>query len=120
SYASGAAVALINRQGKPEQAGLRTELALNQGRYADAVQQAQSWQKLQQGAIAHGFSLGAQLLAGQQAARKELTVLAAQTGPQATLAMGFLRRAAREALVARLGPLLTGSGASPEVQRAAA
>lgn len=122
AYAGTAAAAALGRAGGDAgRLALRTELLLNQGRYAEAARAAAEWEgaKDGRGGLSRTYRLGAQLLSGQAAARKDLQALSVQPGPVGLLATNLLRRAAREALVVRLWPVLSGAGAAPAVQQAA-
>jgi hypothetical protein len=123
AYASAAAMTRINAlQDAAARAEALTHLRLAEGKYAEAGKHAQTWEARVPSPISRAFRLGAQLLAGQQAAARDLAALEREGGAAGQLSSTLLRRAAREALLARLGKALAGpsSLAVPaEVRKAA-
>lgn len=119
AYAAAAAARLIERLPPAPRAEARTALALAQGRYGEAAQQARAWDKAAPSPLSRAHLLGAQLLAGQGAAAAQLRELERQGGPAGHMAWQLLRRAAREALVARLGKALAAPSLPAEVRQSA-
>ncbi|MCS6913433.1 MAG: hypothetical protein RMK29_17075 [Myxococcales bacterium] len=117
AYASAAAGRSIRRLPPAEQAEMNTLLLLAQGRYAAAEVQARAWVQRSPSPLAEVHLAGARLLQGHPA--PELVETERGGGPAGQVAWQLLRRAAREALVARLGRRLVLPRMPPQVRQAA-